>query len=83
LHVSSSNLHTLLSVDVDGWLAEIPLIRAHFAQFGTHLPRALEQELDELEDRLRTCISRVGKMSRLRRVSRLGEKWGVFEDTDS
>jgi phosphoenolpyruvate carboxykinase (GTP) len=82
LDVSPSNLTTLLSVDVDGWLAEIPLIREHFAKFGAHLPRALEQELDELEDRLRTCISQVGKMSRFRKVSRLGEKWGVLEDSD-
>ena len=82
LDISSSNLTTLLSIDVDGWLAEIPLIREHFAQFGTHLPRALEQELDELEDRLRTSISRVGKLSRLRKVSRLGEKSGTFEDSD-
>jgi len=30
----------LLSVDCDGWLAEVPLIREHFDPFGTQCPRA-------------------------------------------
>jgi len=40
-------------VDVEGWLGEVPLIREHFAKFGTHLPEGLRQEVDELEARLR------------------------------
>jgi phosphoenolpyruvate carboxykinase (GTP) len=43
----------LLGVDVEGWLAEIPSIRGHFAKFGSHLPEGLNREVDELEDRLR------------------------------
>jgi GTP-dependent phosphoenolpyruvate carboxykinase len=40
-------------VDVEGWLAEVPLIREHFARFGSHLPESLGREVAELEDRLR------------------------------
>jgi phosphoenolpyruvate carboxykinase (GTP) len=79
LDVSEENLRQLLSVDVDGWLAEIPLIRQHFAKFGTHLPEGMEHELEDLEERLRTSISRVGKITRMRRVSRLGRKSGIPE----
>ena len=79
LDVSEENLKQLLSVDVEGWLAEVPLIRQHFAKFGTHLPEGLEHELEDLEERLRTSISAVGKMTRTRRVSRLGRKPGIPE----
>jgi GTP-dependent phosphoenolpyruvate carboxykinase len=37
---------------VEGWHAEIPLIRKHFARFGRHLPEGLKEEVEELEDRL-------------------------------
>jgi phosphoenolpyruvate carboxykinase (GTP) len=39
-------------VDVPGWLAEIPLIREHFARFGHRLPAGLAQEVNDLEARL-------------------------------
>ena len=52
LDVNPAKLEKLLEVDIDGWLAEVPLIREHFAKFGTHLPDGLKQELDELEKRL-------------------------------
>jgi phosphoenolpyruvate carboxykinase (GTP) len=42
----------LLSIDLEGWHAEIPLIREHFAKFGSHLPEGLNREVGELEDRL-------------------------------
>src|SRR5262250_3236342 len=74
LDLPAGNLATLLSVDVDGWLEEIPLIRDHFHKFGTHLPQGLERELNALEDRLHTSISRTGKLSRLHKVSQLGRK---------
>jgi phosphoenolpyruvate carboxykinase (GTP) len=45
----------LLSVDIDGWLAEVPLIREHFAKFGANLPQGLKQELDDLETRLQAA----------------------------
>ena len=48
-----ANLAKLLSVDVDGWLAEVPLIREHFAKFGDHLPQGMNDEVDKLEERLK------------------------------
>jgi phosphoenolpyruvate carboxykinase (GTP) len=53
LDLSSADLAALLGVDVEGWLAEVPLIREHFARFGNHLPEGLKQEVDKLEERLR------------------------------
>jgi GTP-dependent phosphoenolpyruvate carboxykinase len=45
----------LLSVDVDGWLAEVPLIKEHFAKFGSHLPEGLNREVADLEQRLKAA----------------------------
>jgi phosphoenolpyruvate carboxykinase (GTP) len=53
LDLPASNLAKLLSVDVDGWLAEVPLIREHFAKFGSHLPQGLQDEVAGLEKRLK------------------------------
>ena len=33
----------LTSVDKEGWKAELPLIREHFATFGDRLPKALQR----------------------------------------
>ncbi len=55
LDISAANLAKLLSVDVDGWLAEVPLIREHFARFGSHLPQGLRDEVDRLEQRLKAA----------------------------
>ena len=53
LDLPAADIAELLGVDVEGWLAEIPSIRGHFAKFGSHLPEGLNLEVDELEDRLR------------------------------
>jgi phosphoenolpyruvate carboxykinase (GTP) len=53
LDLPAANVAKLLSVDIDGWLAEVPLIREHFAKFGSHLPEGLNREVADLEDRLR------------------------------
>ena len=53
LNLATADLAKLLGVDVDGWLAEVPLIREHFARFGSHLPEGLNQEVADLESRLR------------------------------
>jgi len=74
LNITQEQLHKLLSVDFEGWLAEIPLIREHFEKFGAHLPEGLSRELEDLDHRLRMSISRVGKISRFGKVSRLGKK---------
>jgi phosphoenolpyruvate carboxykinase (GTP) len=55
LQVSADAMQTLLTVDAEGWLAEIPLIKQHYDQFGDRLPAALRQELAELEQRLKTA----------------------------
>jgi phosphoenolpyruvate carboxykinase (GTP) len=52
LDMSAADVEALLSVDIEGWLAEVPLIKEHFAQFGTHLPEGLNTEVKALEQRL-------------------------------
>ena len=52
LDVTEADMEKLLSVDLDGWRAEIPLIEQHYAQFGEHLPPELRAELVELGKRL-------------------------------
>jgi phosphoenolpyruvate carboxykinase (GTP) len=74
LNIREEDLWTLLSVDIEGWLAEIPLIREHFAKFGARLPEGLNRELDDLDHRLRHSITRTGKMTRFAKVSKLGKK---------
>ena len=53
LTLPGGDIEALLSVDADGWLQEIPLIREYYAQFGIKLPEALVHELEQLEERLR------------------------------
>jgi phosphoenolpyruvate carboxykinase (GTP) len=55
LDLKSSQVKELLSVDIDGWLAEVPLIEEHFARFGSHLPEGLKAEVKGLEQRLRAA----------------------------
>ena len=52
LDISADALETLTTVDLDGWLSEIPKIREFYAGFGDHMPSELEAELDALEKRL-------------------------------
>jgi phosphoenolpyruvate carboxykinase (GTP) len=53
LDLSDDAVSTLLSIDHEGWLAELPLIREYYAQFGNKLPTEFSEELDGLERRLR------------------------------
>jgi phosphoenolpyruvate carboxykinase (GTP) len=53
LDLPPGRVEKLLNVDIEGWLAEVPRIREHFAKFGDRLPRGLHQEVEELEGRLR------------------------------
>jgi GTP-dependent phosphoenolpyruvate carboxykinase len=39
-------------VDAGRWLADLPLLRAHYEKFGSRLPVELREELDVLEQRL-------------------------------
>jgi phosphoenolpyruvate carboxykinase (GTP) len=52
LDIPAHRIKRLLSVDVDGWLREVPLIREYFQKFGKHLPPELWHEVDALEERL-------------------------------
>jgi phosphoenolpyruvate carboxykinase (GTP) len=52
LAVEPGVLDAILTVDRDAWLAEVPLVEAHFAAFGDRLPPALRDELRALEKRL-------------------------------
>ncbi len=55
LNISATDLATLLAVDVNGWLAEVPLIRQHFEKFGSHCPKGMMDEVDSLEKRLKAA----------------------------
>ena len=50
--VDPTDMKTMTSVDKEGWKAEIPLIKEHFATFGAKMPKALQDELVSLEKRL-------------------------------
>jgi len=52
LNLSHASLAKLLSVDTEGWRAEIPLINEHFAKFASRLPQGLREEVIGLEARL-------------------------------
>ena len=52
LDLPAESLAKLLSVDVEGWRGEVPLIEKHFAQFGAHLPDGLKDEVKALAHRL-------------------------------
>jgi phosphoenolpyruvate carboxykinase (GTP) len=45
LDLPAKKVAQLLSVDTAEWLAELPLIKAHFAKFGSHLPKGLHEEV--------------------------------------
>jgi phosphoenolpyruvate carboxykinase (GTP) len=50
--VTPEDLATLLRVDVEGWLTEVPMIAEHFDQFGARLPHELRDELRALKEGL-------------------------------
>jgi phosphoenolpyruvate carboxykinase (GTP) len=55
LAIEPADVEELLRVDVEGWMAELPTMRAHFEKFGSRLPAALRDELHALEKRLRVA----------------------------
>jgi len=52
IDIPTEDMSELLRVDVEGWKAEVPLIREYYAQFGDRLPQALSDQADTLEKRL-------------------------------
>ena len=55
LDVSPETMARLLEVDVDGWLAQLPQMRQHYAEFGDALPVALRDQLTAFEERLQSA----------------------------
>jgi len=55
--ISRDDVKELLRVDLDGWLAELPLIDEYYTQFGDRLPQALRDELRAMKDRLEAAKS--------------------------
>ncbi|MGI8507262.1 MAG: phosphoenolpyruvate carboxykinase (GTP), partial [Solirubrobacteraceae bacterium] len=52
LDVSSATMAKLLEIDPEGWSAQLPQMKEHFAEFGDRLPAELRAQLDVLEQRL-------------------------------
>ena len=52
LDLSQEEIATLLKVDVEGWMLEIPLIEEYYKSFGDHVPSELWQELQLLKEQL-------------------------------
>ncbi len=53
LDVTEDQMTELLNVDTEEWLNEIQSIREHYERFEDKLPKALSEELEALESRLR------------------------------
>lgn len=56
LDISGDDLDALAEVSRDDWMAEVPLIREHFAIFGDRLPSRLSEEVGKLEQRLNQSL---------------------------
>jgi len=52
LDLPAEDVKLLLAVDADGWQNEVTDVAANYAKFGTHLPKALTEQLDGLKKRL-------------------------------
>jgi phosphoenolpyruvate carboxykinase (GTP) len=52
LDLTDEQLDLLLTVDTEAWRAEAEQVRPHYERFGDHLPKALWDELDKLQQRL-------------------------------
>jgi phosphoenolpyruvate carboxykinase (GTP) len=57
LEIDGDDVAQLLRVDLDGWLAELPLIREYYGEFGDRLPKQLAAELDAMRERLEAAKS--------------------------
>jgi phosphoenolpyruvate carboxykinase (GTP) len=52
LDLPPQTLAKLLEVDADGWVEQLPQVKAHYAEFGDKLPPELQRQLEALERRL-------------------------------
>ncbi len=52
LNLSADSLRQLLTVDIAGWKKEVEGVAANYARLGSHLPKALNGQLEGLRKRL-------------------------------
>jgi phosphoenolpyruvate carboxykinase (GTP) len=52
LAISSENMSPLFDIEPKAWLAECSELESYFQLFGSHMPRALLKELEQLRSRL-------------------------------
>ncbi|HEY6525435.1 MAG TPA: phosphoenolpyruvate carboxykinase (GTP) [Solirubrobacteraceae bacterium] len=52
LDVPAETMAKLLEVDHEGWVAQLPQMKEHYAAFGDKLPAAMAEQLRTLEQRL-------------------------------
>ena len=57
LDIEAEDMDQLLRVDIDGWLAELPLIQEYYETFGDHMPKQLVDELEAMRERLESAKS--------------------------
>lgn len=55
LDVTPETMAKLLEVDIFGWIAQLPQMHEHYAEFGDKLPSALHAQLASFEQRLRSA----------------------------
>src|ERR1017187_1288570 len=51
-NLPADGLKQLLAVDIAGWKKEVEDVAANYARLGSHLPKALNDQLDGLRKRL-------------------------------
>ena len=61
LRIPDQAVLELLRVDVEGWIAELPVIHKHFEKFGARMPQGLRDELAGLEKRLQAASVGAGR----------------------
>ncbi|TMQ72385.1 MAG: phosphoenolpyruvate carboxykinase (GTP), partial [Candidatus Eisenbacteria bacterium] len=61
LELGENQAAELLRVDVEGWLAELPIIKKHYEKFGSKLPQGLRDELIGLEQKLQAAAVTTGR----------------------
>lgn len=52
LSITETQIETLFKIDPHQWLEEVKELRDYFKKFASHLPQGIQEELNELEERL-------------------------------
>jgi phosphoenolpyruvate carboxykinase (GTP) len=52
LNLPADDVKALTSVDTEGWKKEVEDVASNYGKFGSHLPKALNEQLDNLRKRL-------------------------------